>query len=93
MILTINQTAQYAFAAGFRGGSLVSAIAAAEAESGFDTEAVNNNVHPTTAGATLLPGPDGRPVLLSLPRPGREMLPLDSIQPLGDGRYGKVVSH
>ena len=93
VVLTINQTAQYAFAAGFRGGSLVSAIAAAEAESGFDTEAVNNNVHLTTAGGTLLPGLDGRPVLLSLPRPSREMLPLDSIQPLDDGRYGKVVSH
>ena len=93
VVLTADQTAQYAFAAGFRGGSLVSAIAAAEAESGFDTEVVNNNLHLVTADGTLLPGPDGQPVLLSLPRMGRQMLPLDSIQPLANRRHGKVVSH
>ncbi|HEX2746868.1 MAG TPA: hypothetical protein VHM91_02625, partial [Verrucomicrobiales bacterium] len=92
-VLTIQQTAQYAYNAGFRGGSLVSAIAAAEAESAFDTEAVNNNLHQTTPGGQLLPGPDGRPVLLSMPRSGREMLPMDSIQALGDGRFGRVVGY
>jgi hypothetical protein len=92
-ILPIQQVAQQAFNAGFRGGSLVSAIAAAEAESGFDTEVVNNNLHQTTAAGQLIPGPNGRPVLLSLPRSARQMLPLDSIQPLGDGRFGRVVSH
>ena len=93
VVLTIDQVATYAFNAGFRGGALVSAIAAAEAESGFDTEAVNNNVHITTAAGVLLPGPNGRPVLASIPRTGKQMLPQDSIQPVGDGRYGRVVSH
>ena len=92
-VLTIQQTAQYAFDAGFRGGSLVSAIAAAEAEAAFDTEAVNNNLHETTAGGQLITGTNGRPVLLSLPRTGRQMLPLDSIQAVGNGRFGRVVSH
>ncbi len=93
VVLNINQVATYAFNAGFRGGSLVSAIAAAEAESGFDSEAVNNNVHITTSAGVLLPGPNGKPVLASIPRTGKQMLPLDSIQPVGDGRYGRVVSH
>ena len=92
-VLTIQQTARYAFDAGFRGGSLVSAIAAAEAESAFDTEAVNNNLHETTSGGLLITGINNRPVLLSLPRTGRQMLPLDSIQALGNGRFGRVVSH
>ena len=48
--LTVNQVAQYAYNAGFRGDGLVNAIAIAGAESSYRTDATNTtgNTPPST---------------------------------------------
>lgn len=90
-VLTINQVAQHAYNAGFRGGSLVSAIAAAEAESGFDPDVVGNNLHLMDAQGNLL-YTNGQPRIACLPRTGQVKLPLNSTQTMPGGQQGKVVS-
>lgn len=91
--LTMQQVAQYAYDAGFRGGSLVSAIAAADAESARDPDAVANNVVIVDAAGNIIPGTNGQPQIDIIPTTGKVMLPLNSIHNMSGGRRGKVTSH
>jgi len=65
--LTMQQVAQYAYDAGFRGGALVSAVAAADAESSRDPDAVANNVIIVHAAGNIIPGTNGRPQIDIIP--------------------------
>lgn len=90
--LTASQVATLAYNAGFRGGSLVMAVAAASAESNFEPNAVCNNLIITVGGVPQF-RPDGKPLTACLSNNTGTLLPLSSSQTLPDSRTGTVTSY
>ncbi len=91
--LTAAQVAQLAYDQGFRGGSLVAAVAAASAESSFDPDAVCNNLHVLDGGGQPMYDGNGRPVLATISAYDGTMIPVGEVRPLPGGGQGRVVSH
>lgn len=91
--LTGTQVAQLAYDAGFRGGSLLAAVAAAAAESSYDPDAVCNNLHVLNGAGQPTYYPNGKPILAAISSYDGTMLPLGQIQALPGGGQGRVVSH
>ncbi len=91
--LTAAQVAQLAYDMGFRGGSLVAAVAAASAESSFDPDAVCNNLHVLDGGGQPMYHGNGKPVLATISAYDGTMLPVGQVHPLPGGGQGRVISH
>ncbi len=91
--MTAAQVAQLAYNQGFRGGSLMTAVAVASAESSFDPDAVCNSLQEIDAAGQPLFYTNGKPKMVSLPYYDGTMLPVGQIVNLSGGGRGKVVSH
>ncbi|WP_035610368.1 Ig-like domain-containing protein [Haloferula sp. BvORR071] len=91
--MTAAQVAQLAYNQGFRGGSLMTAVAVASAESSFDPDAVCNSLQEINSSDQPLFYPNGKPRMASLPYYDGTMLPVGQILNLSGGGRGKVVSH
>ncbi|MCW1913368.1 Ig-like domain-containing protein [Luteolibacter sp. GHJ8] len=90
---TANQVAQLAYNQGFRGGSLMTAVAVASAESSFDPDAVCNNLHEIDAANNPLFYPNGKPRIAIIATYDGTMLPLNQIYNLSSGGRGRVIGH
>lgn len=91
--MTAAQVAQLAYGQGFRGGSLVAAVAVASAESSYDPDAVCNSLQEIDNADQPLYYPNGKPRIASIPVYDGSMLPTGQIYNLSPSGRGRVVSH
>ncbi|QJE96696.1 Ig-like domain-containing protein [Luteolibacter luteus] len=91
--LTASQVATLAYNKGFRGGSLMAAIAVASAESSFDPDAVCNNLQEIDGANQPIFYPNGKPKIATISTYDGTMLPLNQIYNLSSGGRGKVIGH
>jgi hypothetical protein len=91
--MTAAQVANLAYNQGFRGGSLMAAVAVASAESSFDPDAVCNNLHEIDGANQPIFLPNGKPKIATISTYDGTMLPLNQIYNLSSGGRGKVIGH